>query len=278
MTRTSRRLTSTLALFLTCFGATPLLAAPLEPRDAQCRVKVGEAARDYALFLTKRIGLCHRMRLKGNLPPAIDCADPSTWAANGFQRGVDLQNKAINRLPDRVATCNPTGGLAALGYGTCPAPCDAISINSIGTLTECVQCKVEDDILGAAATIFGTPSLAMTRAEQKCQERAGRYLTQYVKDRLYLQNICQHGVELVRDGFEMANCIAINTNTHPFYVRLQIVKAQQDKVLQNRCEDIDVDTALAGCGTDAASLAACVAAEIESATDSLWQTAFPPVP
>lgn len=278
MARLSLRLTSLVALTLTCLGAAPATAATLEPRDAQCRVKVGEAARDYALFLTKRIGLCHRMRLKGTLPSAIDCADPSTWAANGFQRGVDLQFKALNRLPDRVETCNPTGGLAALGYGTCPAPCDAITINSIPTLTSCVQCMVEDSVLGAATAIFGTPSLTMTRAEQKCQERAGRYLTQYVKERLYLQNICQHGVELVRDGFEMANCIDINTNTHPFFLRLQVIKAQQDKVLQNRCEDIDVGTALAGCGSDTPSLIACVAAEIEAATDALWQTAFPTVP
>lgn len=265
-----------LVVSLISLAAAPA-AAVLEPRDAQCRVKVGEAARDYALFLTKRIGLCHRMRLKGTLPAAIDCADPSTWAANGFQRGLDLQFKALNRLPDRVATCNPTGGLAALGYGTCPAPCNAITISDIPSLTSCVQCMVEDSVLGAAAAIYGTPPLSLTRAEQKCQERAGRYLTQYVKERLYLQNVCQHGVELVRDGFEMANCIAINTNTHPFFLRLQVIKAQQDKVLENRCEDIDV-AALDACGGDTTSLLACVAGEIETATDALWQMAFPTVP
>lgn len=276
--RPTRILTTAVTLLATLLTG-DAAAQTLEPREAQCRVKIGEAARDYALFLTKRTGLCHRLRLRGRLGPGIDCDDISTWAANGFSRGVALQAKALNRLPKRVRTCNPITNLGDLGYGTCPAPCDSITINTLSDMTDCVQCKVEDCTLNAVDTIFGTPDMAMERPAKKCQERAGRYLTLYMKNRLYLQNVCQHGVELERRGFTPAtNCLDINTATHPFFVRLAQIKAQQDNILTRRCSPIDVGGELDSCAADAAGLIGCVAAEVEACTDELWNMAFPVVP
>ena len=249
-----------------------------EPKDKQCRLKTAEAARGHALFLTKRVGYCHQQRLRGRIPAAVDCNDPSTWAANGFQRGVDLENKALVRLAKRVATCKATRPLADLGYGACPAPCGAITITDIDSLTACVRCKVEDCTLGAVANVFGTPDLAQERPAKKCQERAGRHLTLYLKNRGFFQNVCEYARSVERRGFETADCIDTEDSSHPFFTRLSRFKAKQDNVLLRRCGDVDVAGELTSCAGDAAGLVACVAAEVQACTDEFFALAFPPVP
>jgi hypothetical protein len=249
-----------------------------EPKDKQCRLKTAEAARGHALFLTKRIGYCHQQRLAGRIPAAVDCNDPSTWAVSGFPRGVDLETKALKRLSDRVATCKATGTLADLGYGACPAPCGAITVTDIDSLTDCVRCKAEDCTLAAVTTIFGTPALGMERPAMKCQERAGRHLTLYLKNRGFFQNVCEYARSVERIGFESADCIAIEDMEHPFYSRLRLFRQKQEKVLRDRCAAVDIGADLTSCGTDVDSLVACVAAEVQACTDELFLMAYPPVP
>lgn len=273
----SRRVIAAIAI-LVGLSASSSGAQLVEPKDKQCRLKTAEAARGHALFLTKRIGYCHQQRLKGRISPAVDCNDPSTWAANGFERGVDLETKALARLADRVATCKPTGTLADLGYGACPAPCGAITITDIASLTQCVRCKSEDCTLAAARSIFGTPSLAMERAPQKCQERAGRHLTLYLKNRGFFQNVCEYARSVARRGFETADCIDTESSEHPFFSRLSRFKLKQDNVLIRRCADVDVAVDLSSCGSDAAGLVGCIAAEVQACTDELFRMAFPAVP
>ena len=272
------RVALAIATVAALLAVSPATAQLTEPKDKQCRLKVAEAARGHALFLTKRIGYCHQQRLKGRISPAVDCNDPSTWAANGFQRGVDLEFKALARLADRVATCKPTGTLADLGYGACPAPCGSITVTDIDSLTACVRCKAEDCTLAAAQSIFGTPALDQARPARKCQERAGRHLTLYLKNRGFFQNVCEYARSVERRGFATADCVAIEDSEHPFFSRLSRFKLKQDNVLTRRCAAVDVGAELTSCAGDAAGLVNCVATEVQACTDGLFAMAFPPVP
>lgn len=278
MTRRAARLALAGALAAVLLPAAAGAAELAEPKDRQCRLKVAEAARGHALFLTKRVGYCHQQRLAGRIPAAVDCNDPTTWAANGFVRGVDLETKALARLADRVATCKATRPLADLGYGACPAPCGSIAITDIASLTACVRCAAESCTLDVLDAVFGTPVPGLPRAAQKCQERAGRHLTLYLKNRGFFQNVCEYARANERIGFVGADCIAIEDMEHPFYSRLRLFRQKQEKVLRDRCAGVDVGAALDSCAADGDGLVACVTAEVQACTDALFRMAHPPVP
>ena len=251
-------------------------AAQLSNRDAACRYKVAQATRNYSAFLVERSLLCHKQRMRGRLPAAIDCNDPTTWAANGFSRGVFLRNKDRALLARKVNGCRPDASLAALGYASCPAPCDGIAINGFADLADCVLCLADDCVEPALTSVFGTTPLPAARGAAKCVERAGRHLGGCDNPRAVLQQNCHLKKDRGYAGSEtVPDCGAVDDPSHPFSARMAAFRAKKSLVLEKRCADVDVAAETDTCGNDAATLVTCTNALAEACADQIFPQVFP---
>ncbi len=253
-------------------------AAPAQTeRDAVCRFKVGQATRNYTFMTVERALLCHKERLKQNLPAGIDCADPTTWAANGFSRGVFLHNKDRRRVPEHIDTCREDApSLAALGYTSCPAPCGALPVNNFDELSDCMLCLADACILPAIADVFGTPPLSGTYAAGKCIERAGRHLEHYVNARALVQHVCQVKKERGYPNWGgVADCSDPDSPTHPFFRYLNSYRERKDRIVERRCAAVNLGSELNSCGTTPTDLVNCINARADQCADTLFSAVFP---
>lgn len=271
-------------LIRTAFAAALVCAATLAPagaqyssRDAACRYKVAQATRNYTTMLVERGLLCHKQRAGGTLPSGTDCNDPATWGANGFGRGVYLlgKDRALHR--DRIEGCNPDApSLAALGYASCPAPCDGIALGSFTALSDCTLCLADACMLDAMETVFGTTPLPAEPRTAKCVERAGRHLESYYNARTYMQQKCQLKKDKGYAGWTaVPDCGDLDDPAHPFYAKNLAFRSRRDAVLTARCDGVDVAGATGTCGSDPASLAACASAAAEQCSNLLFPQVFP---
>ncbi len=253
-----------------------VVSAQLSSRDAACRYKVAQAARNYSAFVVERALLCHKKRARGSLPAAIECNDPSTWAANGFDRGAYLHSKDRSELARKVAGCRPDATLAALGYASCPAPCDALPVGTLDELSNCMLCLADDCMLDAVQSVYGTTPLPATKAAGKCVERAGRHLESYYNARTFMQQKCQMKKDKGYANWTgVPDCGDLDDPAHPFFAKNAAYRAKRENVLQRRCANVDVAAETGTCGTDAATLAACATAAAESCSNSLFPQVFP---
>lgn len=255
----------------------PTAAAQPTKRDAVCRHKVGQATRTYSTFLVERSLMCHRERIKGKLAPGIDCNDPTTWAANGFSRGVFLHTKDRTRHPRTLNTCRqdaPT--LADLGYVGCPAPCDALPASTLPELSACMLCLADDCMLPAIDSVFGTTVLPADRHARKCLERVGRHLQHYFNARAFSQHLCQMKKERgYANWVGVPDCMDVDSATHPFHRFLTSYRNRKNVLIEKRCAGVDVATVLDMCGTDGPSLVSCTNTIADACADSLFSLIFP---
>jgi hypothetical protein len=251
-------------------------ASAFTATEAQCRLKAGTAYRAYGRSYAVRAGKCHRDRMSGKLPPAIDCDDPSTWVANGFVKGYDGLVAAEQRLRDGVNSCSPDIAVpASLGYTSCPAPCAAINIASFDDLGECLFCLTDDCLRGAVDTVFGVPPLPITKLPQKCQERVGRDLVIYFNKRSVTEQICELRKELGKHNYVGLDCTDFGNPLHPLAPRIQRATDKLDKLVAKRCAGVDLVADLDTCGTDIAAEQACLKNAVEQCTQSLFEAAYP---
>lgn len=267
-----------LLLALVCACALPAAAAAqFTSRDAACRYKVAQATRNYSALLVERALLCHKQRAGGRLPAGIDCNDPSTWAANGFSRGAYLHQKDRDLHRDKVEGCNPDApGLAALGYASCPAPCDGIALTGFADLSACTLCLADDCMLDAMQTVYGTTPLPVVKPAAKCVERAGRHLETYFNARTYMQQKCQVKKDKGYAGWTgVPDCGDLDDPAHPFHADNLAYRAKRDEVLARRCGDVHVAADTGTCGSDAATLATCASAAAEQCSNEMFPQVFP---
>jgi hypothetical protein len=244
--------------------------------EAQCRLKAGTAYRAYGRAYTTRATKCHRNRMLGKVPPAVDCDDPSTWAANGLSKDVDGLAGAEQRLYDAVNSCSPDiASPASLGYTVCPAPCGAITITTFDDLGDCLYCLTDDCLRGAVETTFGVPPLPLAKEPRKCQERIGRDLVIYFNKRAVTEQICELRKELGKHNYIGIDCTDFSNPLNPLKPRIDRAVAKLEKLVAKRCAGIDIGVQLDSCGTDIPSQQACLKASVEQCTSSLFGAAYP---
>lgn len=260
----------------TGFGAAEALAQPTS-RDAVCRHKIAQATRIYSSYRVERALYCHKLRIQGKIPAAIDCNDPATWAGHGFARGVFLHGKDRALHPGKVNTCRPDAPtLADLGFTSCPAPCDALPVSTFDELSACMLCVADSCIQPALAAAYGTTPLPATYKARKCVERAGRHLKLYYHMRGFVQHLCQVKKERGYPNWVgVPDCLSVEDPAHPFHRFLNSYRTRKNRVLNNRCAEVDVAAQTDTCGSDPASLVACVNAAAEQCSDAMFPVYFP---
>lgn len=267
-----------LCVWLLMLSAGPALGQ-LPANKAQCRLKAGTAYRAYGRALALRATICHRLRMSGKLPPAVICEDPSTWSANGFGKAFEGLQREQQRLRATVNSCSPDILTpASLGYGSCPAPCGAISIASFNDLADCLQCLTDDCIGGAVLATYGVPPLPIARAPRKCQERVGRDLVIYFNKLSKTEHVCQLRKDLNKHNYVGLDCTDFSNPLNPLAPNVARAQAKLQSAIARRCAGVDLATQLDSCGTDVPSEQACLQMQVEQCTDLLFGAAYPPVP
>lgn len=257
----------------------PDLVAAQPARDIECRRRVGIVARKFVSNLTVEILACHVDRAKGLVPEALDCNTPSTWVGNGYPIGTGNYNAARANVDRIVGMCNAESPMAALGYSSCPAPCNALPIVTENDLPACIRCVTETAVTSVAAAVYGTPALPLERESRLCQERFGRQLITYFNRRSFLQDNCQFRKEDGKPGYTtVADCSALDIPAHPSYARLSAQIDKLDRLIDKRCGEVDIAGTLDLCGTTPAALKACLKSEVDAAALELFALTFPTIP
>ena len=211
---------------------------------------------------------CHDRRMQGKQSAATDCNDRDN--AISPDRIAREEDKLRRRLDNACAGSRraEAASPAAMGYLSCPAPCDAVEIaNSYRGQADCLLCLAKEHSEALAAAVYGTPPSPVSRDEGSCQTRIARGTRAYLMARLTAQRRCQ----LSQDrGSESAA-----TDCKAYDPRGRVARARG--TLMNR---IDRCTAgalgtLDGCGADRATTDACTAAAAEAVTDALFDAVYP---
>jgi len=243
---------------------------------AQCRLTVGTSVRHYGSALLIRVGKCHQQRMRGKLLAVIDCNDPHTWVANGFQPGADALARDTQRLRDQMERCSPGPATPAeVGYIACPAPCSALPVGTFAELGECMKCLVEVCALTAAQDLFGTPPLPIGVAARKCQETAGRRSVVYLNKTMLTQQNCQFRKEVGQPDFVAAACGDLDDPSHPYAANIGRARQKVTDQVVKRCIGVDVATTLDSCGVDVFSEAACTIGAVDQCSAALFGAIYP---
>ena len=115
-------------------------AAAQSVSAAACRLSVGNSVRLFGELIGVQVGICHRQRMRGDLSNAIDCSQPSSWAADGYTDGSTALARGVARFRAAMQTCSPGPVTPAdVGYTSCPAPCAGMPVPTFDELGACLQ-------------------------------------------------------------------------------------------------------------------------------------------
>lgn len=251
-------------------------AAAIDGRDAHCRYKVANAARTYTNYLLQRISTCHQWRIKEKVSPAIDCNDPSTWSANGYQRGTELMQKTLIKITRLAESCRPIGGTpASVGYTACPAPCGAVTISSFSDVAACMSCLADSCAVPAAAAVTGTAPLPITHLATRCQQILARKLQSYTVKRAFLEAACQYNKELGKPAFVGLDCLDLDNPANNMHYVHERALTDLDIKIGNQCEPVDMTTEIDSCATTPAGAITCLRSNAAACADALFSASFP---
>ncbi len=259
-------------------GAAGLPANAIDSADAFCRYKVTNAARMYLNHLAQRINTCHQRRMRGDLPAAINCNDPSSWAANGYASGAAKMQTSIAKIQDLASSCRPVGETpASVGYSACPAPCGGLPVSNFAEVGLCMKCVVDSCLLPAAQQIYGTVPLPVSYYALQCQQVMGRKMEEYTTKRLFLEGICRVNQERGKPSVQGLDCIAaLETPTTAISVAHDRAMNDFNQRIFNRCDLVaNVVAELDSCASDASTALSCVFAATSSCADTVYQASMP---
>jgi len=271
-------LVRSLMLVVLVLGASHRSAAAIEAVDAQCRYKVSNAARTYLNNLAQRVNTCHQRRMRGQLPAALDCNDPSTWVANGYAAGAARMQVTLERIIKIANACNPIGDTpASVGYTSCPAPCAGLPVGTFTEVAGCMKCVVDSCLLPAAQQIYGTVPLPVGYLARQCQQVMGVKLEEYTTKRLFLQDSCRYNQERGKPAVQGINCLT-DLDNPATALSVAHRRALNDFTARvgNRCAQVaDIVGELDSCATDSATAVSCVLAVTSSCADTVYQASMP---
>lgn len=246
---------------------------------AQCRMSYGRSVRVLSVSVSLRVVLCHRERLRGNVPPSVDCSDPWSWESAGYAEGAYGLTHDLYRYDLESENCTATVDTPdQVGYLSCPAPCDAIAIANFSDVGDCFVCLDQPNAVTAWQTMLGTPPVTGDKKAEACQSAIGRAIVRYAHKRMKLQAGCEFKREVSKDGYENFDCVDIGAPTHPLGNRISRFRARMVDMLTRRCGTPNVASLLDTCGADGAAIGECVAQGIELWADTVHPPIYPPLP
>lgn len=253
-----------LAALTLCWPSDAQASGPLPSADARCRSNLYAGVSKLARGTVSRLGKCHSQRLRGQLPPATDCNDP----ANAV--GPTHLERYADSIRDRAASrCEGVASpAAALGWVSCPAPCDSIVLSSYADVAECMICFTRSTIGSLAGEVFGTPAAPSATGERRCQDRIARAQQTYLAKRLGVQRKCQQD----QDNGELNPMIDCETADPDNRVALALGRLQRALA---RCDDAQL-SALDSCGATVPAVQACVPAASDAAAGDLFDLGYYP--
>jgi hypothetical protein len=255
---------------------------PSETREiydkAQCRLSYGRSVRVISVSLTLRVEICHRERLRGKVPAGVDCSDPWSWASAGYGVGAHGLDHDLGRY--QAEAVNPTPTLDTpdqLGYLSCPAPCDAIAIQTFADFGDCLLCHNQPAAVAAWETVLGFPPVTGDQKAELCQSAIGRGMFRYTHKLFKLQTGCEFKREVSKDGFQNFECIDIDAPGHPLHKRMSRFRARIVDRISRRCPAATV-ALLDTCGSDGPSVGECTVAAVENWSAIVHPPTYPPLP
>ncbi len=244
------------------FGALGVTAASAQhTRDeTKCRKRIGGGVRLLSNTIVKESLKCHRQRLSGALPPATDCNNPA-----GLPEKVARARAILAKLTERG--CRDLVP-AQNSYLVCPAPCGTIAISNYADVADCMRCVTEDRVGAALSAAYGAPPLPSSSAATHCQNDIGNALRGYLITRMKEQQKCQQGEDRSPIGTDCQTADQRNK------INRALTRAQSIIAGCEPAAFADLDS----CGTDIASVQACVAAEATLDADTLFDAVYNPAP
>jgi hypothetical protein len=239
---------------------------------AACRDAVAKAVNSYTAGTTAALTACHAAVAAGAISSATDCnsvtADPATNAAVSALAPV---------VDDATGLCATTRTPAQMGYRSCPAPCNAISIDAgdWSDVADCLRCQAQQASIATAVTIYGptggSPTVSTPAAV--CQAAVGDAVSEVASVRARETAKCQKLIDaggVLPDG--VASCKGNDSK--------QRIQSQQDAAagaLETACPPAVV-AALDLCGgaDDSGAVAGCVGQATEELNNTASTAATPP--
>ena len=243
------------------FGATIAVspaAAQFSKEELKCRGTIVKSGTKLAKTIAKVTTGCHKSRAVGKIPSGTDCntlatadtKDKASKAADKFRDAVGgVKDKCVGILP------------ADLGYGTCPAPCDAAvpTITTFSDVSDCVICLQETLVVDMTAASQGTPTPTLSKIDAKCHATIGKNQAKLVATIIKERTKCQGTAEKQGVSSGTAGCSLSDLNGKIDTARTKATAAisstcaQADLIAVDSCETADVGL-LPTCVTDDADM------------------------
>ena len=268
------------------------------PSGATCRTGVAASVGAYVVGATKALVECHKARLGGKIPTGTDCnaipnSDPKTDSAvSGLSSGISSAANAC------VALRSPS----TLGYHSCPAPCNAISLGGCSAgngapscqtdhdcdtvpgaadgrcgdwlaTASCLECVARTAVTGTVQDKYGVPSVSMSGSAQDCQIAIGLAVSNVTSLRINSTLGCQKK----RDSGKTPLAAGISCKDHdPSGLIAAIEQKARDYILAH-CQASDVAELDSICG-GASTLAAvgqCIVDNVRTLNDAFSFAVIP---
>ena len=269
-----RRIPAVLALAVVCLlvGAGPCLAQSeaLDRTDALCRKDLHKTLGRLVRESVKEMDKCHTKRMAGQYAEARDCNLPENSPSP-----LKIVRE-VNKLHRRAAhSCAgerraPASAAVELGYAACPAPCAEVPIdNTYAGVADCLACLSRELTIELVTTGYGTPSVPLSLAAKRCQDRIGnlvkKYLSKLMTDQAQCQTAKDRGLVPAETDCRTADLLGRQAKA-----RLNIARNIE------RCGSALLE--LDSCASDVAGELACIIPKVEETVAALFDATYRELP
>ncbi len=269
--RRIQRLLAAVAVCLVGSAGTGLAQSDaLDRNDALCRKDLHKTLERLVRESVKEMDKCHTKRMAGHYAPSRDCNIPENSPSP--LKIVREVNKLQRRAAHSCAGARraPASEPVALGYDSCPAPCDAIPIdNDYGNVATCLACLSRELVIDLVTTGYGTPPLPISLAAKRCQDRIGNLVKKYLTKLMTDQEQCQTAKDRGQVPAD-TDCRTADLLGRQAKARLNIQRNIE------RCGDALLS--LDSCADNVAGELACIIPKTEATVAALFDATYRAVP
>jgi hypothetical protein len=234
-----------------------------------CRRDVGIAAGAAYPNLLRRAAECMDDIAAGRIPTGT-CSPP---LPTDPKLAEELAN-ARQRVLAATESCGSTGSPPSeYGYGSCPPPCDTITIAGWSDVAACLNCQAETVIFGAIGAAYGLggPAPGLSPEAQQCQAGIGLALAQLAHRLLLETRKCQEAGDKGKGALPVeVTCL----NADPKGLKA-VAEMKTQEWIQKYCLDTQAFVGLQTCGIDVPTVVACVTAQGHGVADKIATAVWP---
>lgn len=183
-----------LALLVGLLVAVAPAHAELDFGDAQCRRGLAFGVRRLAGHIVRQLEHCHLQRVRGLIPSNTDC---NSLLNLPFPKVITRIETSLAQLAK--TQCRKASPPAALGFNTCPSPCEGIPVSTYQEVAECLVCTTRAQANHAVALALGSPPVTGPySAVARCVDAVSKALRQTLMRRIEQERRCQFLVDRAR--------------------------------------------------------------------------------